>query len=156
MKKLGEGGMGQVYLAEHVKMGRESAIKVLNPSMVYDPDAVARFNREAANASRISHPSVCAIYDFGETPEGLIYLAMEFIEGQPLTDLLEREGALPVGRAAAIFLQTAEALQAAHDLGIVHRDLKPDNIMLSKRKGGGETVEVVDFVIAKAVGGDEA
>src|SRR5207249_2946267 len=83
-----DGGMGQVYLAEHVKMGRKSAIKVLNPSMVYDPDAVARFNREAANASRISHPSVCAIYDFGETPEGLIYLAMEFVEGQPLTDVL--------------------------------------------------------------------
>ncbi len=156
VKKLGEGGMGQVYLAEHVKMGRRSAIKVMNPSMVHDPDAVARFNREASNASRITHPNVCAIYDFGETPEGLIYLAMEFIEGEPLTDLIEREGALPVPRAAAIFLQTADALQAAHDLGIVHRDLKPDNIMLSRRKGGGDTVKVVDFGIAKAVGGDEA
>jgi len=156
VKKLGEGGMGQVYLAEHVKMGRRSAIKVMNPSMVHDPDAVARFNREASNASRITHPNVCAIYDFGETPDGLIYLAMEFIEGEPLTDLLEREGALPVPRATAIFLQTADALQAAHDLGIVHRDLKPDNIMLTSRKGGGETVKVVDFGIAKAVGGDEA
>ena len=156
VKKLGEGGMGQVYLAEHVKMGRRSAIKVMNPSMVHDPDAVARFNREASNASRITHPNVCAIYDFGETPDGLIYLAMEFIEGEPLTDLLEREGALPVPRATAIFLQTADALQAAHDLGIVHRDLKPDNIMLTNRKGGGETVKVVDFGIAKAVGGDEA
>lgn len=158
MKKLGEGGMGQVYLAEHVKMGRRSAIKVMNPSMVHDPDAVARFNREASNASRITHPNVCAIYDFGETPDGLIYLAMEFIEGEPLTDLLERAGggALPLGRATSIFLQTAEALQAAHDLGIVHRDLKPDNIMLTSRKGGGDTVKVVDFGIAKAVGGDEA
>ena len=156
VKKLGEGGMGQVYLAEHVKMGRRSAIKVMNPSMVHDPDAVARFNREASNASRITHPNVCAIYDFGETPDGLIYLAMEFIEGEPLTDLLEREGALPVARATGIFLQTADALQAAHDLGIVHRDLKPDNIMLTPRKGGGETVKVVDFGIAKAVGGDEA
>ena len=156
VKKLGEGGMGQVYLAEHVKMGRRSAIKVMNPSMVHDPDAVARFNREASNASRITHPNVCAIYDFGETPDGLIYLAMEFIEGDPLTDLLEREGALPLLRATAIFLQTADALQAAHDLGIVHRDLKPDNIMLSRRKDGGETVKVVDFGIAKAVGGDQA
>ncbi len=155
VKKLGEGGMGQVYLGEHVKMGRRSAIKVMNPSMVHDPDAVARFNREASNASRITHPNVCAIYDFGETPDGLIYLAMEFIEGEPLTDLLEREGTLPVPRAAAIFLQTAEALQAAHDLGIVHRDLKPDNIMLTRRKGGGDTVKVVDFGIAKAVGGDQ-
>jgi serine/threonine-protein kinase len=156
VKKLGEGGMGQVYLAEHVKMGRRSAIKVMNPSMVHDPDAVARFNREASNASRITHPNVCAIYDFGETPDGLIYLAMEFIEGEPLTDLLEREGALPVPRATAIFLQTAEALQAAHDLGIVHRDLKPDNIMLARRKDGVDVVKVVDFGIAKAVGGDEA
>jgi len=156
VKKLGEGGMGQVYLAEHVKMGRRSAIKVMNPAMVHDPDAVARFNREASNASRISHPNVCAIYDFGETPDGLIFLAMEFIEGEPLTDLLEREGALPVPRATAIFLQTADALQAAHDLGIVHRDLKPDNIMLSRKKGGGDTVKVVDFGIAKAVGGDQA
>ncbi|HMC18426.1 MAG TPA: serine/threonine-protein kinase, partial [Gemmatimonadales bacterium] len=117
VRKLGEGGMGQVYLAEHVKMGRKSAIKVMSPSMTHDPDAVARFNREAANASRISHPNVCAVYDFGETPEGLIYLAMEFIEGEPLTALLAREGELPVARAGAIFLQVADALQAAHDLG---------------------------------------
>ena len=156
IKKLGEGGMGQVYLAEHVKMGRRSAIKVMNPSMVHDPDAVARFNREAANASRISHPNVCAIYDFGETPDGLIYLAMEFIEGEPLTDLLERDGALPVPRSVGIFAQVADALHAAHDLGIVHRDLKPDNVMLTRRKGGADVVKVVDFGIAKAVGGDES
>jgi len=155
-RKLGEGGMGQVYLAEHVKMGRRSAIKVMNPSMVHDPDAVARFNREASNASRINHPNVCAIYDFGETSDGLIYLAMEFIEGEPLTDLLEREGAIPVARAVDIFRQTADALQVAHDLGIVHRDLKPDNIMLSRKKTGGDLVKVVDFGIAKAVGGDDA
>ena len=156
VKKLGEGGMGQVYLAEHVKMGRRSAIKVMNPSMVHDPDAVARFNREASNASRITHPNVCAIYDFGETSDGLIYLAMEFIEGEPLTDVLEREGALGITQAVHIFLQVGDALQAAHDLGIVHRDLKPDNIMLSRGKGGRDVVKVVDFGIAKAVGGDDA
>ncbi|MBI1966621.1 MAG: serine/threonine protein kinase [Gemmatimonadetes bacterium] len=156
IKKLGEGGMGQVYLAEHVKMGRRSAIKVMNPSMVHDPDAVARFNREASNASRITHPNVCAIYDFGETPDGLIYLAMEFIEGEPLTDLLEREGALKATRAVTIFMQVADALQAAHDLGIVHRDLKPDNIMITKGRDGADMVKVVDFGIAKAVGGDDA
>lgn len=156
IKKLGEGGMGQVYLAEHVKMGRRSAIKVMNPSMIHDPDAVARFNREAANASRITHPNVCAVYDFGETPDGVIYLAMEFIEGEPLTDLIEREGALKLSRAVRIFQQTADALQVAHDLGIVHRDLKPDNIMLARARDGGDIVKVVDFGIAKAMGGDEA
>ena len=156
IKKLGEGGMGQVYLAEHVKMGRRSAIKVMSPSMVHDPDAVARFNREAANASRITHPNVCAVYDFGETPDGLIYLAMEFVEGEPLTAMIEREGALPLAQATAIFKQTADALQAAHDLGIVHRDLKPDNIMVAKNRDGGDLVKVVDFGIAKAVGGDDA
>ena len=154
VKKLGEGGMGQVYLAEHVKMGRRSAIKVMNPSMVHDPEAVARFNREASNASRISDAHVCAIYDFGETPEGLIYLAMEFIEGEPLTELIGREGALPVSRAADIAIQVAAALQAAHDLGIVHRDLKPDNIMLARSRDGADAVKVVDFGLAKAVGGE--
>jgi len=154
MKKLGEGGMGQVYLAEHVKMGRRSAIKVMNPSMVHDPEAVARFNREASNASRISDAHVCAIYDFGETPEGLIYLAMEFIEGEPLTELVRREGALSLARAADIAIQVAAALQAAHDLGIVHRDLKPDNIMLTRSRDGADAVKVVDFGLAKAVGGE--
>ncbi|MGH7699376.1 MAG: serine/threonine-protein kinase, partial [Gemmatimonadales bacterium] len=154
IKKLGEGGMGQVYLAEHLKMGRRNAIKVMNPTLVHDPEAIARFNREALNASRISHPHVCAIHDFGDTPDGLIYLVMEFIEGEPLTDLLERAGALSTERAAAIFLQTADALQAAHDLGIVHRDLKPDNIMLTRGRDGADVVKVVDFGIAKAVGGD--
>jgi serine/threonine-protein kinase len=156
VKKLGGGGMGQVYLAEHVKMGRRSAIKVMNPSMVHDPDAIARFNREASNASRITHPNVCAIYDFGETADGVIYLAMEYIEGEALTALIEREGVLPVHRATDIFLQVAEALHAAHDLGIVHRDLKPDNIMLVRGRDGRDVVKVVDFGIAKAVGGDEA
>src|SRR6266702_781871 len=154
MKKLGEGGMGQVYLAEHVKMGRRSAIKVMNPSMVHDPEAVARFNREASNASRISDAHVCAIYDFGETPEGLIYLAMEFIEGEPLTEQIRSEGALPLARAADIAIQVAAALQAAHDLGIVHRDLKPDNIMLTRSRDGADAVKVVDFGLAKAVGGE--
>ena len=97
LKKLGEGGMGQVYLAEHVKMGRKSAIKVMAPAMMQDADAISRFNREASNASRINHPNVAAIYDFGETSDGLIYLAMEFVDGEPLTALIERQGPLAAG-----------------------------------------------------------
>jgi eukaryotic-like serine/threonine-protein kinase len=152
-KKLGEGGMGQVYLAEHVKMGRRCAIKIMSPAMMKDPDAISRFNREAANASRIGHPNVCAIYDFGETPEGLIYLAMEFIEGRSLNSILDEQGTLPLARAASIITQCADALQVAHDLEIVHRDLKPDNIMVVTGRGK-DTVKVVDFGIAKAVGAE--
>jgi len=154
IKKLGEGGMGQVYLAEHVKMGRKSALKVMNPGMNQDADAIARFNREAANASRLNHPNICAIYDFGETPDGLIYLAMEFIEGQSLTSLIEKSGSLPPARAASIIHQSADALQVAHDAGIVHRDLKPDNIMIAKNRDGSDLAKVVDFGIAKAHSSD--
>jgi eukaryotic-like serine/threonine-protein kinase len=154
IKKLGEGGMGQVYLAEHVKMGRKSAVKVMNPGMVNDADAISRFNREAANASRINHAHVAGIYDFGETPDGLIYLAMEFIEGESLTSIVESNGALPPGRAADITFQTAEALAVAHEMGIVHRDLKPDNIMIAKNRDGSDCVKVVDFGIAKAAGSE--
>jgi len=152
LRKLGEGGMGQVYLAEHVKMGRKSALKVLHPGLVSDVDAISRFNREAANASRISHPNVAAVYDFGETPDGLIYLAMEFVDGPSLTTLIAQQGALAPPRAAEILRQTADALAAAHDMGIVHRDLKPDNIMLARTRDGGDLVKVVDFGIAKAAG----
>jgi serine/threonine-protein kinase len=154
VRQLGEGGMGRVYLAEHVKMGRLSAVKVMSRRIVTDADAISRFNREAANASRISHPNVAAVYDFGETPEGLIYLAMEYVDGEPLTEVLAREHALPPERAAEIVRQTGEALSAAHDLGIVHRDLKPDNIMLARDRDGGDIVKVVDFGIAKAAGVD--
>ncbi len=154
IKKLGEGGMGTVYLAEHVKMGRKSALKVMNPGTNQDADAIARFNREASNASRLNHPNICAIYDFGETPDGLIYLAMEFIEGQALSALVEKAGALPPARAASIIHQSADALQVAHDAGIVHRDLKPDNIMIAKNRDGSDLAKVVDFGIAKAHNSD--
>jgi eukaryotic-like serine/threonine-protein kinase len=151
LSKIGEGGMGQVYLAEHVKMGRKSAVKVMNPGTVNDADAISRFNREAANASRISHQHVAQVYDFGETADGLIYLAMEYVEGEPLTDVLARDGALPPERAGEIVRQVGEALAVAHDMGIVHRDLKPDNVMLAKFRDGSDCVKVVDFGIAKAI-----
>ncbi|HMC57518.1 MAG TPA: serine/threonine-protein kinase [Gemmatimonadaceae bacterium] len=150
LKKLGEGGMGTVYLAEHVKMGRKSAVKVMNPGTGDDPDAISRFNREASNASKINHPNVAAIYDFGETSDGMIYLAMEFIEGPSLTSIIKEAGALPPTRAADIARQAAEALAVAHDMGIVHRDLKPDNIMIAKNRDGSDCAKVVDFGIAKA------
>ncbi len=150
IRKLGEGGMGQVYLAEHVKMGRRNAIKVMSAGVSADAEAVSRFNREAANAAQISHPNVCTIYDFGEH-DGLIYLAMEYVEGTTLTQILADHGPLPLARVAPIVVQVADALAAAHDVGIVHRDLKPDNIMIVRHRGR-DLVKVVDFGIAKAIG----
>ena len=150
LKLLGAGGMGRVYLAEHVKMGRQCAIKVLHPAMAGDSEAIGRFNREAANASRIDHPNVAAIYDFGETPEGLLYLAMQYIEGRTLTQILRSNGALAPLRTCEIVRQAAEGLHAAHAMGIVHRDLKPDNIMITTDAEGVENVKVVDFGIAKS------
>jgi serine/threonine protein kinase len=154
LRKLGEGGMGRVYLAEHVKMGRKSALKVLHPGMVKNIDAITRFNREAANASRISHANVAAVYDFGETRDGLIYLAMEYVEGVPLTKIVAENGPLPPHRAAEIVRQTGEALAAAHDVGLVHRDLKPDNVLLAATRDGSDLVKLVDFGIAKAAGNE--
>ncbi len=156
LRLLGVGGMGTVFLAEHMTLGRRTAVKVLNPSMARDPDAIARFHREARNASTIEHPNVCAVYDFGDTPEGLTFLAMEFIEGKPLSDILDESGGtLPPERAARIISFVAEGLHAAHARGIVHRDLKPANIMITRATDGTETVKVVDFGIAKAAAGGE-
>jgi serine/threonine protein kinase len=151
--KLGQGGMGTVYLAEHVRMGRRCAVKVMNPRLLHDPDSVSRFSREAANASRITHPNVAAIYDFGETSDDIVYLAMEFVEGESLAATLGRERELPERRAIEIGRQVAGALGAAHELGIVHRDLKPDNIMVTRSRTGQDVVKVVDFGIAKATQG---
>jgi Protein kinase domain/Bacterial Ig-like domain (group 2) len=146
---LGSGAMGAVYVGEHLKIGRRDAIKVLRTSLARDTEAVARFTRGARNASQIHHPNVCTVYDFSDTSDGLQFLAMELVEGQSLTDLLQREGPLSAERAARIILQAAAALEAAHDLGIVHRDLKPDNIMIARAQDGRDLVKVVDFDIAK-------
>jgi len=152
---LGEGGMGKVYRARHVRLPREAAIKVLHPRMVQDPAAVARFDREAANASRIDHENVVRVFDFGETQDGMVYLAMEFVAGRTLKDLVDKEGPLPLARAVSFVRQVADGLDAAHRLGIVHRDLKPDNILVVRDERGVERCKIADFGIAKAIGSGE-
>ncbi|HEU4631778.1 MAG TPA: serine/threonine-protein kinase, partial [Gemmatimonadaceae bacterium] len=153
LAKLGEGGMGQVYLAEHVQLGRRCAVKLMRQALTDDAEAAARFRREAKNASEIAHPNVATVFDFGATSDGLTYLVMEYVDGEPLSSTLAREGPLEPARVATIARQVAEALAAAHALGIVHRDLKPDNIMLAVGRDGREMVKVVDFGIAKAMEG---
>lgn len=152
-KKLGEGGMGAVYLAKHVRLPKQAAIKVLRPEMLADSASVARFNREAANASQIEHEGVARVFDFGETSSGMVYLAMEYVAGRSLRDVLDQDGALTLAKAVTVVRQVADGLDAAHRLGIVHRDLKPDNILVAIHEETGEIhCKIVDFGIAKAVG----
>jgi len=151
LRKVGAGGMGTVYLAEHVRIGRPCALKIMNPALKGDSEALSRFGREAAQASRITHPNVAAIYDFGEAEDGTVYLAMEYAEGESLAALIKRTGPVPAERAGALMGQVLDALAAAHALGIVHRDLKPDNIILTTTHTGGEAVKVIDFGIAKTI-----
>jgi serine/threonine-protein kinase len=147
---LGEGGMGRVYLGEHVKMNRQCAIKVMNPSLIHDHESLQRFAREASSAARILHPNVAAVFDYGEADK-IVYLVMEFVDGEPLSTILARDGALDPRRAIDIARQIADGLHAAHELGIVHRDLKPDNVIVARNKQGREIPKVVDFGIAKAL-----
>jgi serine/threonine-protein kinase len=150
LARLGEGGMGRVYLAEHVKMNRQCAVKVMSPSLVTDHESLQRFAREASSAARILHPNVAAIFDYGEADK-IVYLVMEFVDGESLSEILAREGTLDPRRAIDIARQIADGLHAAHELGIVHRDLKPDNVIVARNRGGKEIPKVVDFGIAKAM-----
>ncbi|MEO7360186.1 MAG: serine/threonine-protein kinase [Gemmatimonadaceae bacterium] len=149
-KKLGGGGMGEVYLAEHVRIKRKCAIKVLRAALTDDDDSVERFNREAQNASLISHPNVAQVYDFGEHGN-LLYLCMEFIEGQSMQEVIEKDGVMHPDMVADVIMQSASALGAAHDQHVLHRDIKPDNIMLARNTDGTYRVKLVDFGIARAM-----
>src|SRR5215207_5261841 len=150
LKRIGEGGMGRVYLGEHVKMNRQCAVKVMSPALVNDAESASRFAREASSAARIIHPNVAAVFDYGES-DGLVYLVMEYVDGEPLSRLLAREAPFALERAVDLARQIADGLGAAHELGIVHRDLKPDNILVTRSRSGREVAKVVDFGIAKAM-----
>ena len=147
-EKLSEGGMGTVYKGTHVLMGKTVAIKVLRPSLAADEKIVARFSREARAASRISHPHAISVTDFGEDENGIVFLVMEYLDGETLKDFIRREGPMPLDRVVEIIKQVGEALDAAHGQGVVHRDLKSDNIMLL-RATGADYAKVLDFGIAK-------
>ena len=146
--KLGEGGMGAVYLAEHERLGRRVAVKVLLPEMVRSKEIVARFFNEAKAATDIKNEHIVDVLDFGELGDGTSYIVMEWLEGQSLADLL-RSGPVPVARTVHSARGIAKALGAAHARGIVHRDLKPDNVYLVTRDGDADFVKVLDFGIAK-------
>jgi eukaryotic-like serine/threonine-protein kinase len=146
---LGEGGMGQVYLAEHEAIEKKVAIKILRHEFSSKADIVARFQREAVSASRIKHPNVLDVFDFGQLDDGRSFLAMEFLEGNDLADELTRHQVVDPYRGVRIALQICRALGAAHARGVVHRDLKPENVFLQRLVDGDEIVKIVDFGIAQ-------
>jgi serine/threonine-protein kinase len=147
---LGEGGMGRVYLAEQ-QMGtnvRKVAVKTLQAQYAQDPQVLARFHRECGTVSELEHPNTIQFFDFGQTPDGQLYIAMEFVQGQSLSKALE-QGPMRPERVLKILAQVCGSLEEAHGRGVVHRDLKPDNIILTTRAGQADFVKVLDFGIAK-------
>jgi serine/threonine-protein kinase len=153
---IGEGGMGAVYEAEHVAIGKTVAVKVLHPKHAQQPESVARLRHEARVAGTIGHPSICEIFDLGRLDDGTPYLVMERLVGETLDERIKREGALPERDIVDIMLQVLGGLAAAHGKGIIHRDLKPENIFLVRRQGAPTLAKLLDFGISKAVDADEA
>ncbi len=150
-KKLGAGGMGVVFLAEQVGMDRKVVVKLMRPELMGDETATTRFQREAKAVARLNHPNIVQIFLMGET-EGYHYLAMEYVEGRPLSHLMRSIGRIPEERALVLASQILDALAEAHRAGILHRDLKPDNIMVRTHRAGTDLVKVLDFGLAKLVG----
>ena len=150
--KIGEGGMGAVYLADQPTMGRRAVVKLLHPALSRDPQVAARFNLEARAAAALNHPHIVTVYNYGALDDGVLFLAMEHLEGRDLERAIEETGRLSATRAVHVARQICDALAEAHARGVVHRDLKPSNVMLVTRGRDDEFVKVLDFGIAKVRG----
>jgi serine/threonine-protein kinase len=148
LSKLGEGGMGVVYKARHVRFDEVWALKLVSTSLLEDPTFLQRFNAEAVLMRKLDHPNALRVHDIDETEDGRPFIVMEYVEGRDLASLLA-DGPMDPVRAARIVMQACEALGAAHRLGIIHRDIKPTNIMVSRGADGGDHAKVFDFGIAK-------
>jgi serine/threonine protein kinase len=146
---IGRGGMGVVYGATHLSLDRPVAIKMLNRALLADPTVVARFHREARAASRLNHPNSVSIIDFGQTDDGTLFMALEYLPGRTLARVIADEFPVPVRRVVKIGTQILAALTEAHALGIIHCDIKPENVMLETRHDEADVVKVLDFGIAK-------
>ena len=153
--KLGEGGMGMVFLAQHPVIGSKVALKAIHPQFARNGDVVSRFVTEAKSVNQIGHDHIVSITDFGNTPSGDFYFIMEYLQGQTLASWIRRHGPLLPARALNIAAQIADALQASHEHGVIHRDLKPENIFLTEREGTKDFVKVLDFGLAKLTGPEQ-
>ena len=153
LQQIGGGGMGRVFVAEHIRLGRKVALKVLRSEFSENPEAVKRFFAEARAVNCISHENIIEVSDFVESPRGPNFYIMELLRGVDLGELQSGAGVLPLPRALRIAIQVCSALGAAHAAGIVHRDLKPDNIFLAERAGRQDFVKLLDFGVAKLMTG---
>jgi eukaryotic-like serine/threonine-protein kinase len=149
LKKIGAGGMGEVYMAEHQLLKRPCALKLIKPASVANPTALARFEREVRSAARLSHPNSIEIYDYGHSEDGTFYYVMEYLPGMSLEELVRKIGPLPPGRAIYLLRQACAGLAEAHAIGLVHRDLKPANIFVVHRGGETDVAKVLDFGLVK-------
>jgi len=151
-EKLGEGGMGAVYLAEHVDIERRVALKLVHAELLRNPMVLGQFRQEARAASRIGNPYICDVTDWGELPDGRVFFVMEYLDGSSLGRILEQIRKLPPARCIPILRQVTKALGSAHEKGIVHLDVKPDNVLLVGKEGRADAVKVVDFGVAGILG----
>ena len=150
-EKIGEGGMAVVYKAEHAPLDRPTAIKVLPAERAGGRD-LERFEREVRLTSKLTHPNTISVYDFGRTPEGTFYYAMEYLEGRDLQALVDEMGPQPAARVAHLLAQVCGALEEAHGAGLIHRDVKPANVFLCEQRGKSDVVKVLDFGLIKELG----
>jgi serine/threonine-protein kinase len=150
---IGIGGSGAVYKADQIALGRTVAVKILNEELCADPRMITRFRGEAMSASRLNHPNCVSIIDYGQAPDGLLYLAMEYVKGPTLTQLLTNESPLGVDRVIDVVCQSLAGIEEAHLAGVVHADLKSDNIIVDQRRAGIDLVKIVDFGIARLITG---
>jgi serine/threonine protein kinase len=152
-QRVGEGGMGVVYKARQMSIDRVIALKMLNQQMQGDQQWVQRFYNEAKACSRLQHPNTIRMFDFGQTPDGRLFMTMEFLDGISLRDALQK-GPLAPQRVAKILIQCCASLAEAHSIGIIHRDIKPDNVFLLNMAGSPDFVKLLDFSVAKLLEGD--